>query len=195
MNMEDPVFFKNPNELRKWFEANHKSIKSVWVGFYKKDTGIESITWPESVDQALCFGWIDGIRKKVDEKSYKIRFTPRNPKSHWSAINLEKIKELKKSGRMKPEGLKIYKLRNKENQRKASYESNPKALSPELKDMLKGNVKAYTYFKSMAPSYQRITIHWIMSAKQEATRHKRLNILIESSLEGKKVPPLRRPGE
>lgn len=193
--MDDPVFFKSPDELRKWFEKNHAKERVVWVGFYKKGTGIDSITWSESVDQALCFGWIDGIRKKVDDKCYKIRFTPRNPKSHWSAVNLEKIKQLKKAGLLMPAGLNVFNARNKENARKASFESEEKSLSKELADKLKSNKGAFEFFENIAPSYRKATIHWIMSAKQEATRLRRLNILIESSLEGKKIPPLRRPGE
>lgn len=193
--MDEPIYFKSPEELRKWFETNHETITSAWIGFYKKSTGIESITWPESVDQALCFGWIDGIRKSVDEQSYKIRFTPRNPKSHWSAVNLEKIKLLKKAGLMKPEGLKVFNARNKQNAKKASYESEPKTLSKELEEQLKLNKKAYAFFESLAPGYKKNTIHWVMSAKQETTRLRRFAILIESCLEGKKIPLLRRAGE
>ena len=193
--MDNPTYFKNPEELRSWFEKNHKSEKEIWVGFFKKGTGIESITWPESVDQALCFGWIDGIRKKVDEESYKIRFTPRSVKSHWSAVNLDKVKQLKKEGLMKPEGLKIFNARDKENAKKASYESEEKTLTKELESKLIANKKANAFFKNMAPSYRKTTIHWIMSAKQEATRIRRFDILIESCLEGRKIPLLRREGE
>ncbi|MCB0494848.1 MAG: YdeI/OmpD-associated family protein [Cyclobacteriaceae bacterium] len=193
--MDNPTYFKNPEELRSWFEKNHKSEKEIWVGFFKKGTGIESITWPESVDQALCFGWIDGIRKKVDEESYKIRFTPRSVKSHWSAVNLDKVKQLKKEGLMKPEGLKIFNARDKENAKKASYESEEKTLTKELESKLRANKKANAFFKNMAPSYRKTTIHWIMSAKQEATRIRRFDILIESCLEGRKIPLLRREGE
>lgn len=193
--MDEPIHFKTPGELRNWFEENHQKETVVWIGFYKKNSGLESITWPESVDQALCFGWIDGIRKSVDEKSYKIRFTPRNPKSHWSAVNLEKIKRLKKASLMKPEGLKVFNARKLENSKKTSYESEPKSLGKELESKLKSNKKAHAFFESLAPGYKKTTIHWIMSAKQEATRLRRMNTLIESCLEGKKIPPLRRPGE
>ena len=190
-----PIYFKNSEALRSWFEKNYQKENTVWIGFYKKDTGLESITWTESVDQALCFGWIDGIRKKVDEKSYKIRFTPRNPRSHWSAVNLEKIKQLKQAGLMKPEGLKVFNARNKENAKKASYESKPKTLSPELESKLMANKQAHSFFEGLAPSYRKTTIHWIMSAKQEATRLRRLTVLIDSCLERKKIPLLRKPGE
>lgn len=193
--MEEPVYFKTSNELREWFEENHLATKEVWVGFYKVATGIESITWPESVDQALCFGWIDGIRKKVDSQSYKIRFTPRNPKSHWSAVNLKKMKQLKTAELLTKAGLKVFEARNKANAQKASYEQKPIDLSAEYYELLKSDEAAYTFFKKLAPSYKKISAHWVMRAVKEETRNRRFQILFQSCAEGKKIPQLRKKGE
>lgn len=187
----NPKFFKTSSELRKWFEKNHKKEKELWVGYYKKDSGLKSITWSESVDQALCFGWIDGIRKSIDDKGYTNRFTPRKPGSNWSAINISKVKELKKLGLMKPAGIEAFKKLDKKKAKVYSFEQNQIALDSALEKIFKSNKKAWNNFLAMAPSYQRISKHWIMSAKQEATRLKRLNILIEDSLNNIKIKPMR----
>ena len=193
--MEDPIYFSTPLELRNWLVENHLSASEAWIGFYKKGTGIRSISWSESVDQALCFGWIDGIRKKVDSLSYKIRFTPRNPKSHWSAINLEKIKQLKKENRLEPAGLKVYNIRNSLNEKKASFEQEPIELSKEFYKVLSSDKVAFTYYNNLAPSYQKISRHWVMRAVKEETKQRRFNILLKSCEEGKKIPMLRKKGE
>jgi uncharacterized protein YdeI (YjbR/CyaY-like superfamily) len=186
-----PKFFKTSKELRNWFEKNHDKEKELWVGYYKKDSGLESITWSESVDQALCFGWIDGIRKSIDDISYTNRFTPRKSGSNWSAINIKKVKALKKLGLMTPPGIEAFKKLDKKKAAVYSFEQKEIVLDAGLEKIFKSNKKAWNNFLSMAPSYQRISKHWIMSAKQEVTRLKRLNVLIEDSLNNIKIKPMR----
>ena len=188
---EEPTFFPIAQDFRDWLNINHKRETELWVGFYKKNSGIPSITWPESVDQALCFGWIDGIRKSIDEKSYKIRFTPRKPKSHWSDVNITKIAALKKEGLMHPAGLEAFKLREESRSSKASYEQSKIAFNKTYEAELRSNEKAWSYFSGKSPTYRKQCIWWIMSAKQESTRIKRLQILISSSEANEVVPPFR----
>ncbi|MEO9483605.1 MAG: YdeI/OmpD-associated family protein [Ekhidna sp.] len=186
------TFFSTPDHFRKWLEENHEQESELWVGYYKKATGRPSITWPESVDQALCFGWIDGIRKRLDDESYQIRFTPRKPNSHWSNVNIRKIKNLKKENLLMPAGIASYKMRNPENSGKASFEQKNLTLSKAYEAKLKANKEAWSFFnEKLAPSYRKQSIWWVMSAKREETREKRLNTLIECSALRDKVPPLK----
>ena len=154
------------------------------VGFYKVGSGKPSMTWPQSVDEALCFGWIDGVRKSIDKESYKIRFTQRKPTSIWSAINIKKIEELKKQGLMRPAGLASFEKRKESKSRIYSYEKDKVALTQTFKIQFKANKKAWLYFQSLAPSYRKVSTHWVMNAKQETTRLKRLNQLISESATG-----------
>ena len=187
-----PIFFATQSDLRQWFEKNSETDKELILGYYKKATGKPSVDWSQSVDEAICFGWIDGIRRSIDEESYQIRFTPRNPKSQWSAINIEKAESLIKLGFMKPTGIELYKKRDKSKSGKASYEQESIELRKDLVQKIKENKKAWDYFENrLAPSYKKSTIQWIMSAKQEETKLKRLKILIESAEEGQKIPLLR----
>lgn len=181
------VFFPTQKDLGKWFAKNHKKEKELFVGFYKISSGKPSITWPQSVDEAICYGWIDGLRKSLDEESYCIRFTPRNPKGNWSAINIKKAEELIKSGKMKPAGLALYNLREEEKSKIYSYENVVVEFEKSFKKIFKANKKAWEYFNSMPPSYRKITTRWVMSAKQEVTRIKRLNELINDCASGKKI--------
>ncbi len=190
-----PKYFKTPDDFRTWLDKNHDKIDELWVGYYKKATGKPSITWPESVDQALCYGWIDGLRKSVDDESYVIRFTPRKPTSHWSAVNLKKVDELIKQNLMQPSGLEIYNKRDKSKSAKASYEQEEIKLDKKFEDEIKKNKKAWDYFQKIPPFYKKQTIHWVMSAKKEETRNRRLNTLIESSAKQEKIPPLRWAGK
>jgi len=176
-----PLFFANQTEFRKWLEKNYKNESELLVGFYKKDSGKPSMTWSQSVDEALCFGWIDGIRRSIDKESYCIRFTPRRPASNWSNVNIKKAEELIKHGLMQQTGLELYKQRKIDKSGTASYESRPKQLNNELSDRFKSNSVAWEFFSSQAPSYQRTIIHWIMSAKQEETIRKRLDKTINES--------------
>lgn len=181
----EPKFFKDQWQFRKWLEKNHKTESELIVGFYKVDSGKPSMTWPESVDQALCFGWIDGVRRSIDELSYQIRFTPRRPTSIWSKVNIEKIKKLTAAGLMFPAGTEAFKKRKEEKSAVYSFENEKKELSADFEKLFKSNKLAWEYFHSLAPSYQKVSVDWVMSAKQETTRLKRLRELIADC--GKKV--------
>jgi uncharacterized protein YdeI (YjbR/CyaY-like superfamily) len=186
------IYFKDAAELREWFKKNYNNEKELWVGFYKKNSGRESVTYPEAVDTALCFGWIDGIRKSVDQESYVNRFTPRRPKSNWSLININKVRQLKKLGLMEPAGLAAYELRKKEKSGVYSFEQTEITLDKEYDKLFKKNKKAWKYFEAQVPSYKKTAIHWVTSAKREETKLKRLEILISNSENGEKIPLLRR---
>ena len=187
MQKEFCSFFPTQKHLRKWFEKNHKKEKELLVGYYKVSSDKPSINWSQSVDEAICFGWIDGIRKSIDEECYCIRFTPRNPKSNWSAINIQKVEELTKVGLMKPEGLKAFSYRKAEKSKVYSYENPAVEFDKTYEKRFKANKQAWNYFKSTAPSYQKTTTRWVMSPKQEITRLKRLNELINDCAAGKKI--------
>lgn len=185
-------FFKTPSDFRKWLEKNHLKEKELLVGFYKAGTGKKSITWPESVDQALCFGWIDSVRKSIDHESYSIRFTPRKVNSIWSNVNLKKMKELEAKDLIFPAGYEIYKRRkgifSEPNGSGAyNYENPVMSLSPEFEKIFKKNKKAWNWFKKTAPSYRKTAEYWVMQAKQERTRLKRLNELIDDSSNERKI--------
>lgn len=186
-----PTYFATKQDFRIWLEKNHDKKADLLVGFYKVDSGKPSVTWSESVDQALCFGWIDGIRKSIDSQSYCIRFTPRKPKSIWSAINIQKVDQMNKLGLMHPAGLAAFERRNEQKSVIYSYENRPQKLSDENEILLKSNLKAWEFFQSQPPSYQKIAIYWVVSAKQETTRQKRMNELIADSEKGLKIKPLR----
>ncbi len=181
------VFFPTQKHLRKWFEKNHKKEKELLVGYFKVSSGKPSVTWSQSVDEALCFGWIDGIRRSVDEESYCIRFTPRNPKSNWSAINIRKVEELTKLGLMKPEGLKAFSFRKEEKSKIYTYENPEVLLDKSFEKLFKANKKAWKFFQTMTPTYRKVTSRWVMSAKQESTKLKRLNELINDCATGRNI--------
>ena len=181
------VFFPTQKHLRKWFEKNHKKEKELLVGYFKVSSGKPSVTWSQSVDEALCFGWIDGIRRGVDEESYCIRFTPRNPKSNWSAINIRKVEELTKLGLMKPEGLKAFGFRKEEKSKIYAYENPEVLLDKSFEKLFNANKKAWKFFQTMTPTYRKVTSRWVMSAKQESTKLKRLNELINDCAAGRKI--------
>jgi len=192
----DATFFPTPDDFRAWLEEHHGSETELWVGFYKVATGRPSITWPESVDEALCFGWIDGLRKKRDEESYVVRFTPRKPTSNWSAKNIARIEELIAERRVRPAGLAIYEARDPDKSRVYSFERRKAAkLDAEQEARFRADEAAWEFFQSLPPGYRRTAIHWVISAKREATRTRRLETLIEDSAAGRRIKPLRRPGE
>ena|SRR5437762_1227983 len=181
-NGAQPLFFATAAEFRNWLEENHATARELWVGFYRKASGRPSITWPESVDQALCFGWIDGIRKAVDESSYVIRFTPRKATSNWSAINTARAAELAKQGRMNPAGLTAFERRTKEKTAVYSYEQRKNPVLDTASELrFRENEHAWDFFQTQAPSYRKLALCWIISAKRDATRGKRLERLIASS--------------
>jgi uncharacterized protein YdeI (YjbR/CyaY-like superfamily) len=186
----EATYFASPGEFRKWLGRNHHKVMELWVGYYKKGTGKPSLTWPESVDEALCYGWIDGIRKSVDPDRYMIRFTPRRPGSTWSKINIRKVGELSRLGRMQPAGIAAFGKRDEKKSAAYSFE-NASRLSPGFEQRFKRNKKAWSFFESKAPYYRKVCIHWVMSAKQEETRMKRLNILINDSAEGRIIGPMK----
>jgi len=182
-----PIFFRDTIEFRKWLEENHDKEKEVVVGYYKVATGKPSMNWSESVDEALCFGWIDGIRKSIDQESYCNRFTPRNPKSNWSAINIKKVEELIRQGRMRPAGLAAYEKRSEARSEVYSYENKPEQFSPELESRFRENTAAWEFFSRQSTSYKRTIMFYVMGAKQEGTRFSRLDKLMQACMEGKRM--------
>jgi uncharacterized protein YdeI (YjbR/CyaY-like superfamily) len=189
-----PTFFGTPQEFRAWLEENHETATELLVGFHKKGSGKRSITWPESVEQALCFGWIDGVRRSLGDTSYTIRFTPRKPTSTWSRQNLEKVEELKRQGLIRPAGLRAYDERREAKTGIYSYEQREAAeLPPEYVERLRANAAAWEFWTSRPPSYRKAAVWWVVSAKKEETRERRLARLIEDSEKGRTVPPLTSP--
>ncbi len=183
-----PKFFAKPDHLRVWLEEFHLEAEELWVGFYKKNSGKPSITWPEAVDALLCFGWIDGIRKSLDEISYTIRVTPRKKKSTWSAINIRRAAELSKMGLMKPAGSKAFEARTEDNSAIYSYEQRKRAKLPSaLEQRFRANKKAWDFFRAQPAVYRRISIFRVVSAKREETRVKRLETLIRDSARGRRL--------
>ncbi len=182
-----PKFFPKASDFRKWLKAHHDKEKEISVGFYKVNSGKPSMTWSEAVDEALCFGWIDGIRKSIDKESYTNRFTPRRPRSNWSAININKVNQLIKEGRMQKAGLEVFEKRDKSKSMVYSFENAPKTLSAPYAKQFKANKKAWIFFTTQAPSYQKVIIYWIMTAKQEKTRITRLEKAIRWSEEEKRL--------
>jgi len=154
----NPKFFASPSDFRKWLEANHDKAQELWVGFYKKDSGKPSITWPEAVDQLLCFGWIDGVRKRLDENSYTNRATPRRPRSNWSAINIKRVQELTKMGLMHPAGLQAFQARDPKKSGLYSFEQRPQKLDDKYEKKLRANKKAWEFFQAQPPWYQRTAV-------------------------------------
>lgn len=180
-------FFKNQDGFRTWLEKYHLKESELLVGFYKKESVKFNMTWSQSVDQALCFGWIDGIRRSIDKESYCIRFTPRKPNSNWSAVNLRKVDELIKQGLMQQAGLEIYNRRKEEKTGVASYESEAKQLDLHLETIFKTNKNAWEFFSRQPPSYRKTIIHWILAAKQESTKITRLEKTIIESEKGNRL--------
>lgn len=183
----EPVYFASPQALRDWFAAHAASAKELLVGFHKIPTGRAGLTWPQSVDEALCVGWIDGVRRRIDESRYQIRFTPRSPRSTWSAVNIERVRVLSLEGRMQPAGLAAFALCKGPKPRAFTKETPLAELSPaELKCFRRARA-AWAFFEAQAPSYRRKLLWWVTSAKQEATRERRLAALIEASAGGRRL--------
>jgi len=190
-----PRFFPTPADFRAWLEANHDSAKELLVGYYKKDSGRPSITWPESVDEALCYGWIDGVRRSQGDVAYTIRFTPRRSTSIWSAVNVAKVKELTRQGRMRAAGARAFAARTAERTGIYSFERKEAAkLSREETKRLRANREAAAFFEAQPPGYRATALHWVVSAKRPETRARRLAQLIADSAAGRRIGPLARPG-
>jgi uncharacterized protein YdeI (YjbR/CyaY-like superfamily) len=188
-----PLFFASDGEFRSWLTAHHESATELWVGFHKRATGRPTLTWTESVRQALCFGWIDGVRKRIDQDTYTIRFSPRKPQSIWSAVNVRHVEELIASGQMRPAGMRAYEARRENKSGIYSYEQRSVDLPPVYAKLLKKHAAARQVFESQPPSYRRMVMWWIVSAKREETRLKRLSILIDHAARGERLPALTSP--
>jgi uncharacterized protein YdeI (YjbR/CyaY-like superfamily) len=186
-------FFSSQSAFRKWLEQHHDQSRELWVGFYRKESGRGGITYREALDEALCFGWIDGLRKSVDDASYTIRFTPRKADSIWSEINTQRVGELTRLGRMQKPGLTAFKARDLKKSRQYSYERNNCRFEAAQENKFKENAQAWEFFRAQAPWYQRTTTWWVVSAKREETRLKRLATLIEDSEKGRRIGPLDYP--
>ena len=184
----EPIFFANIAALRRWFKVHASTAPELIVGFMKISSGKPSVTWPESVDEALCVGWIDGVRHRIDDERYRIRFTPRRAGSHWSAINIARIAVLQGKGRMQPAGLSAFERRTEANSRKAAYEQE---LAPELDvaeaKQFKRHRHAWAYFEAQPTGYRKRMTWWVVSAKQLQTRQQRLLRLIDASTNAKRL--------
>jgi uncharacterized protein YdeI (YjbR/CyaY-like superfamily) len=182
-----PKHFKSAADFRAWLDANQASATELWVGFYKKDSGKGGLTYPEALDEALCFGWIDGVRKRVDDVRFTQRFTPRKPRSNWSRVNIRHVRRLKQAGRMATAGLKAFAARIAARSGVYSFENKPRELSPSLKRQFKAAPAAWNFFQQQPPGYRRVASFWVMSAKQVATRQRRLARLMEDSERGQRL--------
>ena len=182
-----PRFFASPSQFRAWLAKHHASASELEVGFYKKDSGKKSITYQEALDQALCYGWIDGVRHRIDDVSYRNRFTPRRPKSKWSNVNLRHFARLKKAGLVQPPGLKAFERRDTK-AAPYSFETRPQELAPAYRKKLKANPRAWAFFQAQPPGYRRLMTYFVMEAKQEETRQRRLAVLIAHSARAERIP-------
>ena len=182
-----PKFFNSPEKFREWLERNHDSATELMIGFHKKSSGKKSLTYAEALDEALCFGWIDGVRKSLNETSYMQRFTPRKPRSIWSNINVKHVERLQKEGRMHRAGIEAYERRSPERTGIYSFENRPRELSPEFEKTFRQNKAAWKFFQEQPPGYKRLMVFRTMSAKKEETRLRRLKQLIESSEKGERM--------
>jgi uncharacterized protein YdeI (YjbR/CyaY-like superfamily) len=190
----EPTFFATPDDFRAWLAEHHEAESELLVGFHKKGSGRPSITWPESVDQALCFGWIDGVRRRIDDHSYSIRFTPRKQRSTWSAFNVKRVGELAELGLMGPAGVAAFERRSEDRTGIYSHERHQAAaFEPAQERRFRADTQAWRWFQDQTPSYRRTATHWVISAKKPETRERRLQKLIEDSAAGRTVPPLTRP--
>jgi uncharacterized protein YdeI (YjbR/CyaY-like superfamily) len=187
--MGAPRFFATPAAFRAWLDANHDHATELLVGFYKKGSGKPSITWPESVDEALCYGWIDGVRRSLGDESYTIRFTPRKPRSIWSNVNVAKVQALLAAGRMTPAGIAAWERRDPVRSGLYSFErAEPAALDEQLQRRFARNRSAWKYFQAQPPGYRKLATHYVTSAKRAETRERRLAVLIECSARGERLP-------
>lgn len=188
----DAEYFRTPEEFRRWLQRHHASANELWVGYHKTATGEASMTWPQSVDQALCFGWIDGRRQRVDEQRYRIRFTPRKPGSIWSTVNIARMGELEKAGLVQAGGRAAFAARRAERTALYSYEVRREALEPPQRARLDQHPTAAAFFDTQNASYRRACCNWVAGAKQEATRERRLDSLIAHCARGETLPQFTR---
>lgn len=182
-----PNFFRTSYDFRAWLEENHDFVPELLIGFYRVESGKDGITYCEALDEALCFGWIDGLRKRFDACSYTVRFTPRKPESIWSVINTTRMSELIKLGRVHPAGLKVFQQRDKKKSRQYSYEVRNRQFDAEYARQFRANRKAWDFYQAQAPWYRRVSCYWVTSAKREETRMRRLATLINDSAQGRRI--------
>ena len=187
ISKESVTFFKTQDDFREWLEINHENQTELIVGFYKVKSGKPSMNWSQSVDQALCFGWIDGIRKSMDEESYSIRFTPRKNTSNWSEINIKKVEELTRAGLMKPAGMKAFSFRKESKSGIYSYENEAESFDYQDEKLFRENEKAWEFFMKQTPSYRKAVVRWINSAVQKITRQSRLEKTIKQCEQQKRI--------
>jgi uncharacterized protein YdeI (YjbR/CyaY-like superfamily) len=187
-----PIFFPTPTDFHAWLQQNHNKESVLWLGYYKKATGKPSVTWEETVDEALCFGWIDGVRRSFNDDSFVIRFSPRNPKGVWSRRNIERVEALKAAGRMKKTGLDAYAHKDVHADSGYAVGQRPKALPQEMIVDFKKHPSAWAFYESLPSGYHEQTTAWVTSAKREETRQRRLAMLIDDSANGLRIKPLRR---
>ena len=187
-----PRFFRSAGEFRSWLEQHHAASPELWVGLYKRGSGRKGITYSEAVDEALSFGWIDGLTRSIDGSRWTIRFTPRRRESRWSAVNVKRFGELRAEGRVAPPGLQAFGRRDRR-ERRYSYESPPERLDPRYEERFRAEKRAWAFWQATPPSYRKAAMFWVMSAAKEETRERRLGVLIESSRNGERVPPLASP--
>jgi uncharacterized protein YdeI (YjbR/CyaY-like superfamily) len=188
---DDPIYFDSPEALRDWFDANHQVAAELWVGQYRKATGRRSVSWSEAVDEALCVGWIDGVRYSVDDERFMQRFTPRRKGSNWSAVNIAKVAELTAAGRMRPAGLVAFEARTAARSAVYSYEQRRDAtLEPDEEARFRSDESAWAWFSARPPSFRKQALHWVIAAKRPQTRQRRLATLIEDSAAGRPIKPM-----
>jgi uncharacterized protein YdeI (YjbR/CyaY-like superfamily) len=194
MKLVKPVFFESPSAFREWLARHHDSVLEAWIGFHKKAAGRKSVTYSEALDEALCFGWIDGVRRTLDEKRWTIRFTPRKPRSTWSLVNIRRAAALKKKGRMAPAGLKAFDTRDRARSGIYSFEQRAALrLDAAAEKKFRARRKAWSFFQAQPPGYRKTATFWVMSAKKEETRARRLDQLIGDSGNGRRIGLLARP--
>ena len=194
--MTEPIFFGSPAEFRAWLEEHHERETEVFVGYWKKATGRPSLTWSQAVDEALCFGWIDGVLRRVDDERHVQRFTPRKPTSNWSAVNIAKVEKLRAEGRMRPAGEAAFARRRADRTGTYSFEQRQEPrLTPEEQAQLEANAAAWEYFQARPASYRKPAIWWVVSAKKPETRARRLATLIADSAAGRTIKPLTPPAK
>ena len=181
------TFFTTPTAFRRWLDRHHASAAELWLGMYKVGSGKQSVTYKEALDEALCFGWIDGVRKRIDDDAFMQRFTPRTPKSYWSAVNTKRALELQKAGRMHAAGLAAFERRDRTKTERYSFERASAAFAPEDVKRFRANRQAWAYFEAEAPWYRRVVVHWVTSAKKDETRQRRLDRLIADSAAGRRI--------
>ena len=186
--MSDPIFFDGAEQFRAWLQEHHASETEVWVGMYKKATGRQTLSWPQAVDQALCFGWIDGIVRRIDDERHMQRFTPRKPSSNWSKVNIANVERLEREGLMHPAGRAAFERRTDERTAVYAFEQDtPAAFTPEQAARLDADPRARAFFDAQPPGYRRLATHWVTSGKREETRERRLAQLVADSAAGRRL--------